>query len=140
MSKLKLEGPEGAQKISLMEKHHVDDWVDKVLNRYDLRQTEEQAQEKAAAAWFWVFGASQTVQPAFLTMFSVKCLPTLTCQYQGQLHRVTGSSRLGDVWLTEDLSRSEGYTKRVSIADCSDWKIVRELVNLEDILSPEEQP
>jgi hypothetical protein len=43
----------------------------------------------------------------------------LYCDYQGERYRVTGASRLGDVWLTTDFSQSSGYQKRVDVAECS---------------------
>ena len=46
----------------------------------------------------------------------------LFCTYEGQTYRVTGASRLGDVWLTLDLCKNQGYEKRVDVADCSDWR------------------
>lgn len=46
----------------------------------------------------------------------------LFCTYADKRYRVTGASRLGDVWLTEDHNRQHGYDLRVDIADCSDWK------------------
>ena len=46
----------------------------------------------------------------------------LFCTYQGAVYRVTGCSRLGDVWLTEKLDdKYAGYSKRVMIGDCSKW-------------------
>jgi len=34
---------------------------------------------------------------------------------------VTGASRLGDVWLSKDFAREDGYEARVSVAACSGW-------------------
>lgn len=45
----------------------------------------------------------------------------LFCTYEGQRYRVTGCSRLGDVWLTADFNQEHGYTLRVSVAGCSGW-------------------
>jgi len=45
----------------------------------------------------------------------------LFCTYGGARYRVTGASRLGDVWLRTDHKKSSGYDRRVDIADCSDW-------------------
>lgn len=52
----------------------------------------------------------------------------LFCRYQGKIYRVTGASRLGDLWLKElpknhkddDLEQT-GYNLRVDVAECSDW-------------------
>lgn len=45
----------------------------------------------------------------------------LFCTYEGKRWRVTGASRLGDVWLAEDFAREDGYDKRVDLAECKDW-------------------
>ena len=45
----------------------------------------------------------------------------LFCTYKGNRYRVTGASRLGDIWLAEDHSREIGYDHRVVYTDCSDW-------------------
>lgn len=45
----------------------------------------------------------------------------LFCTYQGNRYRVTGASRLGDVWLAKDREREAGYDLRVNVDDCSEW-------------------
>lgn len=45
----------------------------------------------------------------------------LFCNWKGERYRVTGASRLGDVWLAEDFSRDTGYDHRVMISECSEW-------------------
>lgn len=45
-----------------------------------------------------------------------------TCD--GVRYRVIGCSRLGDVWLTTDFSRENGYDKRVDVDKCSSWSEV----------------
>lgn len=45
----------------------------------------------------------------------------LFCTYQGQRFRVTGASRLGDVWLSPDFAQENGYQHRVDVTDCSQW-------------------
>ena len=45
----------------------------------------------------------------------------LFCTYKGKTYRVTGCSRLGDVWLAEDFERDCGYDKRVLHTECSNW-------------------
>jgi hypothetical protein len=49
----------------------------------------------------------------------------LFCTYKdGKRYRCIGCSRMGDVWLTENLEREYGYDKRIDINDCSDWQVV----------------
>jgi len=43
------------------------------------------------------------------------------CEYKGQKYRITGASRMGDVWLAEDFDREMGYDHRVAIDDCSNF-------------------
>jgi hypothetical protein len=45
----------------------------------------------------------------------------LYCTYNGKRYRVTGASRLGDIWLSEDLSREVGYNLRVYANEVTDW-------------------
>lgn len=45
----------------------------------------------------------------------------LFCMHEGVKHRVTGASRMGDVWLSLDFDQEVGYQKRVIITTCSDW-------------------
>ena len=45
----------------------------------------------------------------------------LFCTYEGKRYRVTGASRMGDIWLTEDFTRDTGYELRVDLGKCSDW-------------------
>ena len=46
----------------------------------------------------------------------------LFCTFEGNTYRVTGASRLGDIWLHSDFSRDIGYEKRVDLEKCSDWR------------------
>lgn len=45
----------------------------------------------------------------------------LYCTHEGKRYRVTGASRLGDVWLARDFKRDLGYEHRVDVAECSAW-------------------
>ena len=45
----------------------------------------------------------------------------LYCTCGGKRYRVTGCSRLGDVWLAKDFNQSTGYDFRVDVTECSDW-------------------
>lgn len=46
----------------------------------------------------------------------------LFCTYKGETHRCTGASRLGDVWLTKDLSQDRGYQLRIYVDECFEWR------------------
>lgn len=40
---------------------------------------------------------------------------------QAGRYRVTGASRMGDIWLSFDYKREVGYELRVNVADCHEW-------------------
>jgi hypothetical protein len=46
------------------------------------------------------------------------------CDYKGKEYKITGASRLGDVWLHNDLRAEHGYVARVDIDDCSNFKYI----------------
>jgi hypothetical protein len=48
------------------------------------------------------------------------------CEYEGEKYRITGASRLGDVWLVKDFNRDTGYDKRVMIDSCSKFSFTQE--------------
>lgn len=45
----------------------------------------------------------------------------LFCSWGESRYRVTGASRLGDIWLSSDHRRDVGYEHRVNVAECSAW-------------------
>lgn len=45
----------------------------------------------------------------------------LFATHEGQRWRVIGCSRFGDVWLTSNFRRADGYEYRVCVDECSDW-------------------
>jgi len=86
---------------------HIDDWVDGNFGK------------NTYARWFFflhrlaaVFQMDWAKQIAMFKLF---------CTYQGKRYRVTGASRMGDVWLSEDFNRDIGYELRVSVENCSEW-------------------
>jgi hypothetical protein len=46
----------------------------------------------------------------------------LFADYKGKQYRVTGCSRMGDVWLSSDFTREIGYELRVVVDELSNWK------------------
>lgn len=71
------------------------------------------------ASWFFVinrFGASlrEKVNP-----HSSKY--NLFCDYRGDRYRVTGSSTMGDIFLTSNLDQIIGCTIRVMVDQCENW-------------------
>ena len=45
----------------------------------------------------------------------------LFASWKGSRYRVTGASRMGDVWLSADFKRVDGYEHRVNVAELSEW-------------------
>jgi hypothetical protein len=45
----------------------------------------------------------------------------LFCTYDGKRYRVTGASRLGDVWLHSNFNEDTTYQHRVEVDECSEW-------------------
>lgn len=85
---------------------HVDEWIDSPGT-------------DAYASWM----LSWFRMPAVLQM---KCRAImrdhkLFCFYEGERWRVTGASRMGDVWLARDVNRETGYDMRVDVELCSGW-------------------
>jgi hypothetical protein len=45
----------------------------------------------------------------------------LFCTYEGKRYRVTGASRMGDIWLAEDFEQDTGYDHRVFVDECCEF-------------------
>lgn len=94
------------------EPKHIDDWLDE---RH--ANPPETGGEKHALEWLEHFRRPAVAQDrAWLAEHP------LFCTYKdGKRYRCIGASRLGDVWLTSDFSRTHGYDMRIDVADCSEW-------------------
>lgn len=82
---------------------HVDDFID------------DPASDRYAASWFESFRRAAWMkanEPDTRKLFAT---------FRGKRYRVTGCSRLGDVWLSADFNREVGYEKRVDVDACSEW-------------------
>jgi len=71
------------------------------------------------ASWFFLLHR----QPATLKMKFSKYINALKlfCIYEGKQYRVTGCSRMGDVWITSNFDQDTGYEKRVNVLDCKQF-------------------
>lgn len=89
---------------------HIDDWITNPIHR-----NEGEKYAKFVLTYFrypaWAKGDFRQWMGQF----------KLFCTYQGKRYRVTGASRMGDVWLAEDLNRESGYDLRVDVAECCEW-------------------
>ena len=98
-----------------MERKHIDDFI-------DFGSDNEKDPEEDYARWmFNHFRLSANLKYTFDKFMNKN---KLFCLYQGNKYRVTGASRLGDVWLTHNYERKTGYDLRVCIDDCSLWSKV----------------
>jgi hypothetical protein len=89
---------------------HIDDWLDKPSVPSD--------PECYAKFVIFYFRYPAWAKAAFLPWMSVH---KLFCDYKGRRYRVTGASRMGDLWLAEDHTRDTGYDLRVDVAECGNW-------------------
>lgn len=87
---------------------HIDDFIDANYGK-----------DKYARWWFSLFRLPAVLKADFAEWTSQY---KLFCDYQGKRYRVTGCSRMGDVWLHADLQYEGGsYQMRVDVAQCSAW-------------------
>jgi hypothetical protein len=82
---------------------HVDDFLD------------DPTSDPYAAQWLELFR-----RPAIDKMRAPN-KEKLFATYEGRRYRVIGCSQLGDVWLTADFARENGYDKRVDVDTLSEW-------------------
>ncbi len=83
---------------------HVDDFID------------DPAADRYAASWFESFrrpAVDKIDHPDERKLFAT---------YEGRRYRVTGCSRLGDVWLHSRFTEDTRYEQRVDVDACSDWR------------------
>ncbi len=45
----------------------------------------------------------------------------LFCTFEGERYRVTGTGRLGGVWLSHNFARASGYDHRARVNSCTNW-------------------
>lgn len=89
---------------------HVDDFID---------FSRDKSEAVIYARWFFQLHRL----PAILKSSFRKQISEylLFCDYEGKKYRVTGASRMGDIWLTDDFDQETGYKLRVLLTDCSNW-------------------
>lgn len=92
---------------------HVDEFIDRCGNEWV-----EDRNTRYAAWMFAQFRYSATLQSAWREFYADH---KLFCTHQGTRYRVTGASRLGDVWLVKDFTVDYGYDVRANIEDCTQW-------------------
>lgn len=83
---------------------HIDDFID------------DAAADSYARKWFEAFRRPEVAKmrdPNPRKLFAT---------YRGERYRVTGCSRMGDVWLHSDFDEDTTYEHRVDVDECSEWK------------------
>lgn len=94
---------------------HIDDWLDNAIG--DVVGNSELA--------YAHFVFSHFRKPAWEKMSHAPFMRDhkLFVTYEGKRYRVTGASRLGDIWLTEDFKRQDGYDLRIGLdfSKLSNW-------------------
>ena len=91
---------------------HIDDWLDE----RSMGRAEDD--EKYAVAFFHMKRLNAVKAQI---MRPIMKQHKLFCEWKGVKYRVTGCSRLGDVWLSTNFERDTGYTNRVDVDECSKW-------------------
>jgi hypothetical protein len=89
---------------------HVDDWIDSPTVA-----TDPTAYAKFVLSHMRLPAWKQNAFEPWMKQFK------LFCTWGGARYRCTGASRLGDVWLSTDLSGERGYEHRVDVLKCSEW-------------------
>ena len=89
---------------------HVDDFI---------FQHHATGSDEAYAAFFLSFARL----PAYQRMMWDRWINQfqLFCTHKNKRYRVTGASRLGDIWLTQNFEQDTGYDLRVDVDTCSNW-------------------
>lgn len=94
---------------------HVDDWVDSNFGKHQYPR------------WFFFLhrlaAAYKIDWSQWISQYH------LFCTYDGKRYRVTGASRMGDIWLATDFERTIGYDLRVDLARCIEWTNTPEVEN-----------
>ena len=90
---------------------HVDNWIDDPFPIHD----------EAVNYAKWFLNYKRMPAASQMKFYEFMKDHKLFCMYEGEQYRVTGASRMGDVYLTKDFGRDAGYDKRVSVDKCSQW-------------------
>lgn len=94
---------------------HVDDWI----NSAGMRSAQIETDAERYAKFFFLLKRLPAVMQGAFKEHIEKY--QLYCEFEGRSWRVTGASRMGDVWLTSDFNQDAGYEERVDLAQCSNW-------------------
>ncbi len=96
----------------LESENHVDEWLSNPSPRAK-DQNENYARfflnfKRMPAAWQYAY-------KPYIEQYK------LFCDHEGTRYRVTGASRLGDIWLAKNHDQENRYNLRVDLKTCSNW-------------------
>lgn len=89
---------------------HVDSWLDEPTFSND-----NERYAKFVIEYFRMPAWKINAYRPFLDQFK------LFCTYEGNRFRVTGASRMGDIYLNENPDEDTGYILRVYVDNITDW-------------------
>jgi hypothetical protein len=90
---------------------HIDNWLDSP----PFQQSENIIYAKWVINYFRLPAGLKIQFNKFMIGFH------LFAEWKGNVYRVTGASRMGDVWLSEDFNRENGYDLRVEVSELTNW-------------------
>ncbi len=94
---------------------HVDDFIDMGI------LSERGREDRNTAYARWVLAQFRFPATLRMSVDEFVLQHKLFCEFEGKQYRVTGASRMGDIWLTSKFNQDTGYEKRVSVSDCGHW-------------------
>lgn len=89
---------------------HVDDFIESLS--LDSSKDRESETENYAKFFFMLHRLPAYMKNQWSDIISKY---KLYCLYEGKSYRVTGASRMGDIWLTSDMKQEHGYELRVFV-------------------------
>jgi len=89
---------------------HVDDFIESLS--FDSSKDRESEIENYAKFFFMLHRLPAYMKNQWEVIISKY---KLYCLYEGKAYRVTGASRMGDIWLTSDMKQEHGYELRVFV-------------------------
>lgn len=94
---------------------HIYEWLDhpELLTTEGERKVWEFLNFRTLPAW------EQMQDPDRLKGLSV------FCEYEGTKYKITGASRMGDIWLATDFEQIHGYDERVMIDLCKNFSFIQ---------------
>lgn len=98
-----------------IKRQHIDDWLD----------SEVPDTLKDVQAWF-----EYARRPAYKQNYEWFKKQVLLCGHQGKTYRVTGASRIGDIWLNSDIDSPRGYDFVANIGDCTYFNLTQRKFDL----------